>query len=89
MWKDTTRYSRNDKERKQTTWTAESGPVCITVTCDHIHYRPEWVMHCLAVGVDTKHLSGCTGPEDAKRRAVEFVKAKARDIAENADRISA
>lgn len=88
MWKDSTSYSRDDKERVQTAWTAESGPVRITVTCGHIHYRPEWVMHCYAVGIDTLHMKGCTGPEDAQRRAVELVKAKAREIEDNAARLS-
>lgn len=53
MWKDTTSYSQGDKERKQTTYTTESGRIRITITCAHIYYPGQWVMHCPGLSVDT------------------------------------
>jgi len=44
-WKDTTTYSRDDTRCRPTTWSATVGMMRITVTCGHIHYPGQWVMH--------------------------------------------
>lgn len=75
-WKDTTSYSRGDTVRKPTTWSCDVGSLEVTVTCGHIHYRPNWVMHCHKLGVDTKPLGLAEeiGPEEAQRKAIERLK---------------
>lgn len=46
-WKDTSSYSRDDKERKPFTWSLTLGDrLGIAVTCGHIHFPGSWVMHC-------------------------------------------
>jgi len=74
MWKDTTRYSQDDKERTPTTWTAKSGQLAVTVTCGHIYHRPEWIMHCRKLGINTYLLANCKTKEDAQQRGLAVVK---------------
>lgn len=72
-WKDTTSYSQSDKEKKPTTWTVKNGPLQITVTCGHNHYKPDWVMHCRELGIDTKHIGAFDTPYEAKQCAITVV----------------
>ena len=44
-WKDTTGYSRNG-DRIPTTWSLDAGDIRITVTCNHIYYKGEWIVRC-------------------------------------------
>lgn len=44
-WKDTTSYSRGDKEREPKTFSATCGPLKLTVTKGHIYYPGKWVAH--------------------------------------------
>ena len=74
MWKDTTSYSQGDKERKQTTYTTKNGRIRITITCAHIYYPGQWVMHCAAPSVDTRLLKNCDTCEQAKNKAILLVK---------------
>lgn len=76
-WKDTTSYSRDNKERKPTTWTTEIGGLRITVTSGHIYYPDKWVMHCFECGMDTVPLDAVSA-ETAQRMAVERVREKVR-----------
>lgn len=73
MWKDATSYSRDDKERKPTTFEARSGALRIVVTCGHMDYRPKWVMHCYVLGIDTLPLEKSETKEQAQAEAVEIV----------------
>lgn len=81
MWKDITSYSRDDKERKPTTFEAKSGKLRIVVTCGHIHYRGEWIMHCDKLGIDTLHLKNCESLKEAKIRAISIVKSEVSRLA--------
>jgi len=87
MWKDTTSYSRDDKERNPTTFTTTTNTVKITVTCGHINHRGVWVMHAHPFGINTKELKAKT-LEDAKAEAIGIVKAKAAKIVSDLDAIS-
>jgi len=74
-WKDTTNYSRDDKERIPTAFAATLGDLRIVVTSGHIYYRGQWIMHCFKVGVDTLPLN-VVSLEEAKNKALEIVKSK-------------
>jgi hypothetical protein len=71
-WKDTTSYSRGDKERVPTTFTIGGSRLSITVTCSHIYYKPGWVAHCHVAGIDTRPLKA-TSLDEAQREAYELV----------------
>lgn len=71
-WKDVTSYSRDDTERKPETYQISHGDLRIVITCGHIYHRPDWVMHCRQLGIDTKALKAKT-TQDAKAEAVRIV----------------
>jgi hypothetical protein len=78
-WKDSTSYSKGDKERKQTAWTYQNDLLRITVTNNHRDYPGKWIMHCFAIGINTKPVSLVTDeatPEQAQKAAFELVKYK-------------
>lgn len=76
MWKDVTSYSQGDKERIPTAFECRSGDLRIYITCGHINYRGEWVMHCQALGIDTLHLKTVKTFDEAKARSVKIVSMK-------------
>lgn len=80
LWKDTTTYSQTDTERIPTTYTLELNGLRITVTCGHVLYKPQWVMHCFALFIDTKPLPNCASAEEAQTRAIKIVYNKAKNI---------
>lgn len=88
MWKDTTSHRQGDKERVPTSFTAKSGPVAITITCGHIDYTPDWVMHCAALSINTHHLVGVSSLEGAKMAAITIVKLRADAIVSHASTLS-
>lgn len=73
-WIDTTTYSRGASNRNPTSFTISNGSIDICVTCGHIYYRPDWVMHCGAIGVDTHPLGKGLSLEQAKQKAVSVVR---------------
>lgn len=84
MWKDITTYARNDNERKPTTYEIKSGIIKIVVTCGHVIYRPQWVMHCLRFGIDTYLLEGAETKDEAQAMAIKIVLDLAEDFAKSA-----
>jgi hypothetical protein len=54
QWRDCTSYSRDDKERVPKAYEIKHGYLRICITCEHIHHRPNWVLHCHAIGIDSK-----------------------------------
>lgn len=80
MWRDTTTYSRFDKKRTPTTFTAIHGSIKITVTCGHVRYKPDWIMHCFALGIDTKPLGNCNDAQEATDMAIGIVKDKIQNL---------
>ena len=88
MWKDITSYGRSDKERKPTTFEAKAGALRIVITCGHIHYRPQWVMHCPALAIDTHELTKNATKEQAEAEALEIVFERLADLKECADKLT-
>jgi hypothetical protein len=85
MWKDATSYYQGDKERIPTAWVRDFGDgVRIVVTNGHRMYRPEWVMHCFALGMDTVPLKiDRTAPlEAAQQEAIRLCRDMAARISE-------
>ena len=78
VWKDSTSYSRNDKNRIPTTFSTTIGSCRISITCGHIDYRPEWVFHCYELGFDTKCIGKELTAQEAAEKAVGICKDKAR-----------
>ena len=73
-WKDVTSYSRDDKERKPTSWRIDYGDgLSVSITCGHIYHRGQWVMHCHALGIDTK-LMPSKSADEAKVDAYGYVR---------------
>ena len=87
-WVDITSYSQSDKERTPTTFRVDDGPLDVVITCGHIHYRPEWVMHCRALNIDTKPLQTGITQEEAQQKAMELVQTKIASLAASAERIA-
>jgi hypothetical protein len=83
QWEDCTTYSQGDKDRIPTTWAIQSGGVRIVVTKGHITWRGHWIMHCRALGIDTKPLATGITKEQAQRQAITIVQSKALDILQN------
>lgn len=86
-WKDITSYSQSDKERKPSAWEIRNNNIRITITCGHIHYRPEWIMHCYALGIDTKELTKGINKQQAKDEALKIVYNAAKKLKANVEEI--
>jgi hypothetical protein len=80
-FKDITSYNRDDKERKPTTFEAREGALRIVITCGHIHYRQQWVMHCTALAFDTFPLKKSVTKEQAENEALTLVHERLMDLA--------
>lgn len=75
-WRDTTSYSRDDKKRIPTTYTIKHGWLTICITCGHIHHKPNWVLHCAALGIDTKRMYNVDvsdNVETVQHQAIEII----------------
>lgn len=82
IWKDATSYSQSEKERKPRAWDAKIGACRIYITNGHIIYRPQWIMSCYELGIDTKLLGDI--PENlfvnAAQEALRICKETAEDL---------
>lgn len=76
LWKDVTNYSRYDEVHMPTSWEVRYGTLRICITCGHIIYRPNWVMHCAALGINTLALARGLDKEGAQREAVSVVETR-------------
>lgn len=87
MWKDITTYRQGDKERKPTSYQAKSGSLVITVTCGHVMHRPNWIMHCYQLGLDTVplELGSEASPQEAQAKAINVVKKIVQKLAVEAE----
>ena len=73
-WKNTSSYSRNDKDRTPHTWSLEPISTLRIIVTRHVHFQPiDWVLQCEAVRLDN-YLLRSKEIEDAKREAVAIVK---------------
>lgn len=79
IWKDATAYQRG-KERKPTTFEAKVGALRVVITCGHVHYRNQWVMHCKALSVDTYRLEEGIDFERAKAQAILIIEERIADL---------
>lgn len=87
-WKDVTSYSRDDKERKPTTFEAKEGALRIVITCGHINHRPQWVMHCGALSIDTYPLKEGATKEQAEEESLALVHERLEDLAKCAAKLT-
>ena len=78
VWKDSTSYSRDVKEKIPTGFSTNVGECRITITCGHRDYRHEWVFHCYELGFDTKHIGKDLTAQEAAEKVVGICKEKAR-----------
>ena len=70
-WEDTTSYSKGERGIiAPKTWTIRYAQLSICVTCGHIYHRPNWVMHCHMLGVDTYPLPGVKTADEAQSEAI-------------------
>ena len=69
VWKDTTSYSRSDKERVPRTWEADLPGVRLIVT-KHRDYGDEWTTSCYPLYNEVCGLQ-TTDVEEAKKKALE------------------
>ena len=76
IWKDSTSYSRDDKERVPTAWTTNTSELSITIVKAHIYYPGQWVMHCFALSMDTikMKIPDTATTSQAQELAVKMVK---------------
>lgn len=70
-WKDVSRYSQTDKERKPKSWKATINDLEVLVH-RHIYYDG-WVLTVRELNIDKKQLSG-EDIEDCKKQALDFVR---------------
>ena len=87
MWNDVSSYSRDDKERKPTTFESKYGALRIVVTCGHIHYQPQWVMHCYALAIDTCALKKDSTKEEAQAEALDIVDERLTELKKCVDNL--
>lgn len=66
VWKDGTSYSRDDKQRKQTIWTAEVGPITIIILTSHVLMRGEWAYRVNPLMSEARPLLEVDDPEEVE-----------------------
>lgn len=76
IWKDTTTYSRGDKERKPSEWTWEKGKLKITVLTGHMYYPNRWLLICPMAGMPQSVLKAPieTPLEEIQAAAIRIVR---------------
>lgn len=75
IWKDSTSYSRSQKERIPTSYRTEVGPLTISVTKGHIYYKGEWYVRCSDLGIESVIGSAdLITTEDAQKTALDMCK---------------
>lgn len=80
-FKDTTSYSRDEKDRTPRTWQAHIGKFSITVT-RHINYDPDvWIAMTSPDILDKKVLKS-KDIEDAKKEAIDLFREGCQKIIE-------
>lgn len=83
QWRDCTSYSRGDKERVPTSYEIKHGWLRICITCGHIYHRPKWVLHCGALGIDSKRITVLDNYQFTADDDLDTVKARAIEIVDN------
>lgn len=74
MWKDI--ENRNEDKKASE---LKNKALRIYVTNAHMDHKPDWIMHCLELGIDTVRIPSVTsddGLDYAKLQAVRWVKHK-------------
>lgn len=80
VWKDCTSYSRNDKDKIPTAFETRVGELRISIVCNHVWYKGEWIFSCHELGLKEKHLGKMT-PQVAADMAYLFCKNKVAHMA--------
>jgi hypothetical protein len=70
-WKDTTTYSRDDKDRIPTVFSCSIAELRINIVAGHIYYPDQWVFNCRNLGFDEIELKGITDAQEAAEAAVK------------------
>ena len=78
VWKDSTLYGRDDKKRIPTAFSTNIGSCRISISCEHIHYKPDWSFRCLELGFDAQRIGKELTAQEAAEKAVAICKDKAR-----------
>lgn len=79
-WKDDTSYPRGERgKHPPTTFGVQSGAVRLVVTCGHINYPGEWIMHGYGIGIDTEPL-GIPGDDPAGKAMAEAERVAMRRV---------
>lgn len=74
-WRDTSSYSRDDKNKVPDCFTTDPGDLSITVLSGHIYHKGEWIMHCHALGF-SEYVLGVKTFEEAAEKALLICKKK-------------
>lgn len=83
-WEDTTTYSRSDKHRTPSIWTARAGRICIIVH-RHIHYPDtQWLLSCTPFF--DKHEMDSENVDICKEDALRLVSEKMHEAIEGLSR---
>jgi len=73
LWVDATQYRRDDTDRIPTAWRTQNTKLVIYITCNHIDFKGEWVMHCYNLGLKCYQLN-CKTMKEAKVKSLQIVK---------------
>lgn len=52
-WEDCTPRKLGKNEEKSSCWTLSTSKLTIIVTNGHIHYKPDWIMYCHELNMNT------------------------------------
>lgn len=66
---DATSYSRDNKIRIPTAFSAKLGNIQVYISCGHIAYRPTWIVTCHALSIDAYAIGNYDEPYDAAEAA--------------------
>jgi hypothetical protein len=75
-WKDTTSYSRDDKDKVPSCWTTETRKIRISVLNGHRFYPGQWVMHCYDLNIRERIIGNMTdmNEDDAKSKSIDIAR---------------
>ena len=70
----------SDRSKSGQIFSIRCGKLGIIVTNTHIYFRPKWVVHCFALGIDSQIMENINSVDEAKARAIEIVGARIDEI---------
>ncbi len=85
-WKDTTSYSRHEKDRVPTCWSIEAASggakLRVAVLNSHRFYPGEWMVQCFDLGINECLIGKIESmtEQEAKAKAISVVQKAANDL---------